>query len=178
MAVGKLSLLDKDRGMSMEDLTDRQLLELHCTVMETLRERGVVRSSNNPVADYTESLVARALNATLAVGSQAGFDAIGQDGTRYQIKGRRLTAANKRTQLSALRNLTSNPFDQLAAVVYNSTLNVEYAALIPLDVVVYFGRYRAHTNAHILNFRRSLLNEDGVIDITKLIAQTASEKSE
>jgi len=157
--------------MSMENLTDRQLLELHCTVMETLRERGVVRSSNNPVADYTEMLVARALNATLAVGSQAGFDAVGQDGTRYQIKGRRLTAANKSTQLSALRNLASNPFDQLAAVVYNSTLNVEYAALIPLQVVKKLGRFRLHTNAHTLHFRRSILNEPGVVDITSQIVR-------
>lgn len=157
--------------MSMEDLTDRQLLELHCKVMETLRERGVVRSSNNPVADYTETLVARALDATLAVSSQAGFDAIGQDGTRYQIKGRRRTAANRSTQLSALRNLSSNPFDQLAAVMYNSTLNVEYAALIPLEVVKELGRFRSHTNAHTLHFRRSILNEPGVVDITSQIVR-------
>lgn len=157
--------------MNTDDLTDRQLLDLHCTVMEALRQRGVVRSSNNPVADYTETLVARALNATLAVGSQAGFDAVGPDGTRYQIKGRRLTAANKSTQLSALRNLASDPFDQLAAVVYNSNLIVEYAALIPLSVVKTHGRFRAHTNAHILHFRRALLSEPGVVDITSQIAK-------
>lgn len=157
--------------MDTDELTDRQLLDLHCLVMEALRQRGVVRSSNNPVADYTETLVARALNAKLAVGSQAGFDAVGQDGTRYQIKGRRLTATNRSTQLSALRNLASDPFDHLAAVVYNSSLNVEYAALIPLDVVKRVGRYSPHTNAHTLHFRRSLLNEMGVIDITTQIVK-------
>ncbi|WP_407472240.1 hypothetical protein ABFU52_11710 [Xanthomonas campestris pv. campestris] len=47
--------------MNIESLTGRQLLEIHCTVMEMLRQRGAVRSSNNPVADYTEMLVARAL---------------------------------------------------------------------------------------------------------------------
>lgn len=163
--------------MNTEDLTDRQLLDLHCTVMDALRQRGVIRSSNNPVADYTETLVARALNATLAVGSQAGFDAVGQDGTRYQIKGRRLTAANRSTQLSALRNLASGPFDKLAAVVFNSNLIVEYAALIPLDVVQRLGRYRAHTNSHTLYFRRTLLNEPGIQDITDLINKTATAYS-
>lgn len=155
--------------INTDELTDRQLLELHCTVMDAMRKRGVIRSSNNPVGDYTETLVARALNATLAVGSQAGFDAVGQDGTRYQIKGRRLTAANKSTQLSALRNLASGPFDQLAAVVFNSNLHVKYAALIPLDVVQKLGRYRAHTNSHTLYFRRSLFEEPGVINVTDLI---------
>ncbi|MEN5206220.1 hypothetical protein ABE473_17400 [Stenotrophomonas sp. TWI700] len=157
--------------INTDELTDRQLLELHCTVMDALRKRGVIRSSNNPVADYTETLVARALNATLASGSQAGFDAVGQDGTRYQIKGRRLTAANKSTQLSALRNLSSGPFDQLAAVAFNSNLIVEYAALIPLHVVQRLGRYRAHTNSHTLYFRRALFEEPGVIDITSRIAK-------
>lgn len=42
-----------------DELTDRQLLGLHCLAMEALRQRGVVRSSNNPVADHTETLVAR-----------------------------------------------------------------------------------------------------------------------
>lgn len=159
----------RDHAVNTDDLTDRQLLDLHCAVMDALRQRGVIRSANNPVADYTETLVARALNATLAAGSQAGFDAVGPDGTRYQIKGRRLTAANKSTQLSALRNLASNPFDQLAAVVFNSNLHVEYAALIPLDVVKRVGRYRVHTNAHTLHFRRKLLSEPDVVDITDLI---------
>lgn len=166
--------MDKERAVNTDDLTDWQLLDLHCAVMDALRQRGVIRSANNPVADYTETLVARALNATLATGSQAGFDAVGPDGTRYQIKGRRLTAANKSTQLSALRNLQSNPFDQLAAVVFNSNLHVEYAALIPLDVVQRLGRYRAHTNSHTLYFRRSLLDEPGVINITDLIIEATS----
>lgn len=163
--------MDTERAMDTDELTDRQLLDLHCLVMEALRQRGVVRSSNNPVADYTETLVARALNAKLAVGSRAGFDAVGRDGTRYQIKGRRLTATNRSTQLSALRNLASDPFDHLAAVVYNSSLKVEYAALIPLDVVKRVGRYNSHTNAHTLHARRSLLNEPGVVDITMQIVK-------
>lgn len=157
--------------INTEKLTDRQLLELHCSVMEALRQRGVVRSSNNPVADYTETLVARALHATLSVGSQAGYDAVGQDGTRYQVKGRRLTATNKSTQLSAIRNLERDPFDQLAAVVYDSNLVVQYAALIPVDVVKHLGRFTAHTNSHTLLFRRSVLDKPGVVDITNRVVE-------
>lgn len=152
--------------MDLDHLSNRQLLELHCSLMAKLRERGVVRSSNNPIADYTESLVAKALGASLAVGSTAGFDAVTPEGTRIQIKGRRLTPENGSTQLSAIRNLAGKPFDVLAAVMFDKDLNVMYAALLPLSVVQDHGRYRAHTNAHTLHFRPALLGLPGVRDIT------------
>ncbi len=159
--------------MELNSLSDRQLLDLHCTVLEALRFRGVVRSSNNPVADYTETIVARALAAQLATNSQSGYDAVGQDGIRYQIKGRRLTTPSGSTQLSAIRNLSAMPFDHLAAVVFDGRLAVLYAALIPIDVVARLARYRAHTNSHTLHFRRTVLKEPGVVDITSLVQAAA-----
>lgn len=161
--------------MDIDHLSNRQLLELHCSLMAKLRQRGVIRSSNNPVADYTESLVAKALGASLAVGSTAGFDAVTPDGTRVQIKGRRLTPENSSTQLSAIRNLAGKPFDVLAAVMFDKDLHVLYAALIPLSVVQEHGRYRAHTNAHTLHFRPSLLEAPGVRDITAEVRVAVSE---
>lgn len=62
--------------MDLDTLSDRQLLDLHCSVMEALRLRSVVRSSNSPVADYTETIVARALAPKLATNSQSGYDAV------------------------------------------------------------------------------------------------------
>ena len=134
--------------------------------MTELRDRGIVRSSNNPVADYTETLVSRALGLSLESQSQAGYDARGADGTRYQIKGRRLTAHNKSTQLSALRNLAQRPFDVLAAVAYSQDLSVLYGALIPIEVVTELSRFTAHSNSHIFMFRRSVLEDSRVTDIT------------
>lgn len=159
--------------MDLEHLSDQRLLDLHCTVMEALRARGIVRSSNNPVADYAETIVARALAAQLATNSQSGYDAVGQDGTRYQIKARRLTVPNGSTQLSAIRNLAAAPFDHLAAVVFDGRLAVQYAALIPIDVVAGLARYSTHTNSHTLHFRRTVLKAPGVVDITSLVKAAA-----
>jgi hypothetical protein len=162
-----------NREMDLDYLSDQQLLDLHCTVMEALRARGVVRSSNNPVADYAETIIARALAAQLATNSQSGYDAVGQDGTRYQIKARRLAVPNGSTQLSAIRNLAKAPFDHLAAVVFDGRLAVQYAALIPIDVVAGLARYSTHTNSHTLHFRRTVLKEPGVVDITSLVKAAA-----
>lgn len=152
--------------MDWSQFNDKQLLGAYCSLMTALRDRGIVRSSNNPVADYTESLVSKSLGLALESQSQAGFDARGTDGTRYQIKGRRLTAQNKSTQFSAFRNLDQRPFDVLAAVAYSADLTVLYGALIPIDVVAELARFSKHSNSHIFMFRRSVLEDARVTDIT------------
>lgn len=58
-------------------LDDKQLIGAYCTLMAVLKERGIVRSANNPVADYTETLVCKALGLVQETSqSQAGYDAI------------------------------------------------------------------------------------------------------
>ena len=157
--------------MDWSQLDDKQLLGAYCSLMAELKDRGIVRSSNNPVADYTETLVSRALGLSLEAQSQGGYDARGADGSRYQIKGRRLTAHNKSTQLSALRNLAQRPFDTLAAVAYSQDLSVLYGALIPVEVVMELSRFSAHSNSHIFMFRRNVLEDSRVTDITsRLVA--------
>jgi hypothetical protein len=136
---------------------NKQLLGAYCSLMAELKERGVVRSSNNPIADYTETLVSRSLGLKLEAQSRAGYDAIGNDGTKYQIKGRRFTPHNKSTQLSAIRNLALRPFDVLAAVAYSADLSVLYGALIPIEVVAEQSRFSRHSNSHIFMFRRNVL---------------------
>jgi hypothetical protein len=150
--------------------SNEQLLSAYCSLMAALKDRGVIRSSNNPVADYTESLVSKALGLSLESQSTAGFDALDSNGRRYQIKGRRLTSHNTSPQLSAIRNLDKKPFDLLAAVAYDANLSVLYAALIPVAIVPELSRYTSHTNSHTLIFKRSVLDNPLVMDITASLA--------
>jgi hypothetical protein len=56
-------------------------------------------------------------------------------GERYQIKARLLSALTGSRQLSALRNLSNDPFDVLAGVSFNSDFTILRAALIPIALV-------------------------------------------
>lgn len=159
-----------DGAFDWSGFDDRQLLAAWCALMATLKQRGVVRSANNPVADYTESLVASALELSLEAQSKAGYDARDAAGLRYQIKGRRLAAHNTPPQLGAIRSLDAKPFDLLAAVVYDAGLSILHAALIPIAVVAEASRYSSHSNSHVLIFRRSLLDDPRVTDITQVLA--------
>jgi hypothetical protein len=155
--------------MKWDGLSNQQLLATYCELMGELRARSVVRSSNNPIADWTEGLVCHALGLQRETQSTAGYDARDANGTRYQIKGRRLTTENSSTQLSAIRNLAQGPFDVLVAVIYRSDFSINYAALIPLAVVIERSRYRAHSNSHVFMFPGSLLGDERVTDISETL---------
>lgn len=148
----------------LSTMSEKELLQLQAAVIAELKARGVVRSKNNPLGDYTEWLVAKALNLTLAGNSAAGYDATDSSGVRYQIKGRRVTRDNPSRQLSAIRNLDAAVFDFLAAVIFDENFSVVDAVILPHAVVGEYGSYRAHVNAHVLHVRGSLMKDSRVID--------------
>lgn len=148
--------------MNLSELTIPELLKLQSSAVEELRSRGVVRTSNNPVGDYTEWLVAETLGLKLVGNSSAGYDAISTSGARIQIKGRRVTTKNRSRQLSAIRNLEEQDFDELVAVIFNEAFEVVEAVSIPHAVVAEYGAYREHVNAHILHVRGALLEDPRV----------------
>lgn len=155
--------------MDIENLSNLDLLQLHSSIIEELKRRSVVRTKNNPVGDYTEWLVAQGLGLELANNSAAGFDGIGSDGSKVQIKGRRITSNNKSRQLSAIRNLESKDFDQLAVVIFDENYKVIDAVIMPHEVVGDYASYRAHTNAHILHLRGAILSDPRVRDIKAVL---------
>lgn len=157
--------------LNLSTMDVRDLLLTHAALIEELRNRNVIRSSNNPVADYTEWLVASTLNLSLVGKSSAGFDAFDELQNRVQIKGRRRTSHNKSTQMSSIRNLESKPFDYLIGVIYNEDFSIDYVARIPHEVIVEKSKYRAHTNSNILDLRRTILEDERVEDLTKLFIE-------
>jgi hypothetical protein len=98
-------------GPQLQQLPVSELLHLYAQIVEELRNRGVTRSSNNPVADYAEHLCAKALSLVRAPNSAKGFDATDGGGARYQIKGRRITKHSASRQVGVLRELNDGPFD-------------------------------------------------------------------
>ena len=154
--------------MNLAQLSEKDLLRLHASVIDELKKRGVVRTKNNPVGDYTEWLVAKALRLHLAGKSEAGCDATDSKGLRYQIKGRRVTPDNPSRQLSAIRNLDAKEFDVLAAVILDANYDVTDAVLVPHEVIGQYATYRKHVNAHVLHLRGGILNDPRVKKIAAL----------
>jgi hypothetical protein len=145
----------------------QQLLKYYSQILDELRERKIIRTSNNPIGDYTEWLIANRLGLTLAPNSTTGYDAIDSSGLKFQIKGRRLTVHNKSRQLSAIRNLKNHDFDYLIVVLFNEQFEVEQVAKIPHAIIEKYAHYREHVNAHILILRGNILSDPMVEDLTE-----------
>jgi len=152
--------------MDLTTMTPPELLLLHSKVADQLRERGITRSSNNPTGDLAEYLFCKAFGWTQADNSHANVDAIGLDGKRYQIKGRRITRFNKSRQLSAIRDMRGSHFDYLAGVLFNEDYTVFRAVLIPHALALERATYVQHTNSHRFLLRDDIWNAPNVRDVT------------
>ena len=152
--------------MNVTELTVPELLLLHTQIGEELRTRGVLRSANNPTGDLSEYLFCKAFQWKQAGNSHANVDAVGADGTRYQIKGRRITRYNSSRQLSAIRDLDGAHFDFIAGVLFNEDYTVMKAALIPHAIALERATFVERTNSHKFLLRDDVWNAPGVRDVT------------
>lgn len=161
----------KKERLDLVGLSPRELLALYPDILDELRSRGLIRSKNNPVADYAEYLAAKAFDLNLANKSNTGFDGIGPDGLRYEVKARRITADNPSRMLSAIRGLDKHHFDVLLGIVFERDFGVQRACTIPVAVVEELATYRKHTNAWVVHLRDKIWERDDVRDVTIQIKQ-------
>lgn len=153
---------------NLRSLGIADLLTTHSAVLEELRLRNVLRSKNNPTGDYAEWLVSQKLALTLEKNSSKGYDARDAKGRKYQIKGRRVTSANKSTLLGVIRNLKGGDFDFLIAVIFDQDWKVRYAARIAHSDVLDLVTYRPHVNGHAMCLRPTVFENRRVTDISHL----------
>ena len=149
-------------------MSEVELLQTHSAVIAELRRRGVVKTKNNPIGDYTEWLVCNRLCLRVKGNSQKSFDAIDLKGNKYQIKGRRSGASS--VQFSSIRALELHGFDFVIAVIFNDDYSVRLAARISHDAVPTLARYQPHTNGYNLILTKTALEKDGVQDISHLLS--------
>jgi hypothetical protein len=165
-------VIDKNVLSYTRTTTASVLLALHGTILDQLRERGIIRSGNAPGGDYAELLFVRAFGWTRVNNSVAGYDAVDDSGSRYQVKSRRLSHPSTSRQLSALRNFPAAPFDFLAGVLFSKTYSVMRAAIIPYNVIE--PRFSKDTNSSIFFLEDRIWNLPGVRDVTQELRRAAT----
>jgi hypothetical protein len=162
---------DKELFEKLFKLNNKQLLKIYTRVIITLENRDVVRTQNSPIGDYTEWLVSKAYDYKLETNSKAGYDAIAKDGTKIQIKARRIMSSNDPKQLSAIRNLDKNDFDVLIAVIYDKNCDIIEALTIPHNIIKEYAGYSGHVNSSILTITDKIKNDSRIKNITKELVE-------
>lgn len=145
------------RNFDFSKLTGPELLAVYSELMEELRRRNIIRTSNNPVADYAEKVAVERLRLRQVGKEEKGVDAVDAQGYRYQIKGRRITKRNSSRQLSVIRNLSERLFDYLIAVIFDDSFKVKEIWKIPYEFVKEHSRHSAHQNGHIFYAKPKIL---------------------
>jgi hypothetical protein len=151
---------------TLDQLETLDLLGLYSDILTELYERGVVRSVNNPAADYAEFLVTKTLSLTPAPKSTKGYDATDGSGRKYEIKSRRVTRRSRPTRFSAIRGLTEGHFDYLVAVLFEESFLVQRAMVFPQIYITQKAYRQDHVNAWILPINDELWNSATGTDIT------------
>lgn len=142
------------------------LFRCYADILNELKQRQIIRTFNNPVADYAEWLVAKMLDLELATNSRSGYDATNSANEKFQIKSRRLVPSNKSRQLGVIRNLESVKFDYLIAVLFESDFSLNEAYKIPQSLITKYAQFSKHQNGHILHLRGDILKDPVVKEIT------------
>ena len=150
----------------LETMSEVELLQTTSAVIAELRRRGVVKTNNNPIGDYTEWLVCNRLGLKVQGNSRAAFDAVDLQCKKYQIKGR--SSDNNSVQFSTIRNLEQGRFDFVIAVIFNEDYSVRLAVKILHGAVPNLARYQRHVNGYNLVLTSKAVEQDGVEDITHL----------
>ncbi len=140
--------------------------------MDELKSRGILRSFNNPVADYSETLVSLALGLRLEPNSNQGYDAVDSEGARYQIKGRVIRGNDSLHQLGVIRKLVAQEFHFLIAVLFDQDFAVIEAYRIPHRVIARYAKYNDHQHGHILRLRGKITEDPEVERIGNLLRVT------
>jgi hypothetical protein len=152
--------------LKLTNKTPKELFRLYGEILIELRDRSIIRSTNNPIADYGELLFEKALDLTRTSKSTKGHDAVSANGVKYEVKARRITAQNGSRQLSALRALDKAHFDFLAGILFREDFSVWKGCLVPRTVVDKHSTYREHTNAWIFHLEDGVWSYPGVVDVT------------
>jgi hypothetical protein len=151
------------------------LLRKYANILETLKEKGVVQTRNNPVGDYAEWLVAQAFNVEAEPPSTSDYDLM-KDGKKYQVKGRRLRQGSPNRQLGIIRNIKDKEpkFDFLAAVFFDDKFDVTAAYTVPHSIVRKHAKFSSYQNGHILNSTamKAVIADDAVVPLTELLQAT------
>jgi len=143
----------------MKRLTVRELLALWASSLRELKERGVVRTFNNPIGDIAEELVALHYGGERGGFSQKTWDVrVGEE--LLQVKALRRTGAPGRRNLSAVRSETG--YTAVVVVIFTEDLRVESALRIPREVVNELFPHRPHVNGRVIILGPSLLEHPAV----------------
>ena len=118
--------------------------------------------TSNIVGEYAEYLAHQYYGGRLLEISGSSADIESDDGTRYQVKSRRIKGTPT-TQLNVIR---SWDFDYLVVILFDANGAVKKALEVPADIAKEYGVANSHQNGWVITTTQKFLNDSRSKDIT------------
>jgi len=142
-------------------LTDEELVSVWFHANAELHRRGAKLWH---AGDLAEILVTAAIRGTRAKSNvQRGYDVIGGDGERWQVKALVNRPGNTRTSIGYLR---PGAYDVLAVVLFSEDMESVQAWRIPPDVVPDYARWYEDRGQYRLTLTKKLIADSRVGALT------------
>lgn len=122
--------------------------------------------TSNIVGEYAEFLAHRHYGGKLLNISGASADIEAADGTRYQVKSRKLKGTTT-TQLNVIR---SWDFDYLVVILFDANGAVKKALEVPVEIAKELAVPNSHQNGWIITTTKGFLSDSRSKDITSAIS--------
>ena len=153
----------------MDNKTVKQKLNEYSQILHELNEAGIIRTYNAPTGDYAEWIVSQRYDLELETNSNAYYDAIGQDGKRYQIKSRWEHPNNNGIRLSPIHDYDKSTtlFDFLIVVMFNMDYSIKAVYRVRYEDINDLGKFNKHQNGFIIQVTKKFINDPRVVDITE-----------
>jgi hypothetical protein len=162
-------------ALDLDPLSVRELLALNAATVESLKQRGVLRTRNAPLGDYVEWLAVKALGGELAPNSERSFDYTSPGGNRVQVKARAVGSPPARGELQTSPFRTWGFEEALLVQLDRWTFEVVRASVLPVSVVESMATYRRHVNGWIVFMTDALMGHAGAVDVTAALRQASQD---
>ena len=123
---------------------------------------GALGRTSNTVGEYAEYLAQKLYGGKLVNISGASVDIVSHDGTRYQVKSRKVKNSLT-TQLNVIR---SWDFDYLVVILFDVNGLIVKGLEVPVAVAREYGVKNEHQNGWIITTSKSFITEKRSKDIT------------
>jgi hypothetical protein len=166
-----MKIASKVELMDLSTTSTRDLFVLLSSTMRELKDRGLVRTANNPVADLAELLFCDAMRWRRGHQQSKDIDAVMEDGGLVQIKARRVTRG-KHSRSGIIRDRKG--WDWVALAIFNEDFSLQRAVLVPRAITLRHLKWSDRQKGWYISLSsRGFWSETGLIDVTPRLTASA-----
>ena len=155
----------------MKELTNmspKELLILHGQILDELKKRGIAKTRNQPISEYSKWLVRNKLQLKDVQNPNEKYDGIDKDGYKYLVRSRQIID-NRPVRFSVIRNIEDRNFDFLVVVTFDKNCEITESYIIPIDFLLEEVEYNEHQNGYLLKLPQLNLNHNRIRIIKNIL---------